>query len=48
MPPKQKGGAATIPVASCPKQKQSKISFQTPTTAGSEGTTASEVGLTKN
>ena len=48
MPPKWKGGAATIPVASGPKQKQSKTSFQTPATAGLEGTTASEVGSTKN
>ena len=48
MPLKQKGGAATIPVASGPKQKQSKTLFRTPTTAGSEGTTASEVGSTKN
>ena len=48
MPLKQKGGAVTIPVASDLKQKWSKTSFWTPTTAGSAGTTASEVGSTKN
>ena len=49
MPPKRKGSAAT-PVASGPKQKRSKTSFQTPTTSALEGTTsaASEVGSTKN
>ena len=48
MPPKRKESAA-IPVASGPKQKKSKTSFRTPTTAALEGTTsaASEVG-TKN
>ena len=48
MPQKQKESAA-IPVASGPKQKRSKTSFWTPTTAVLEGTTsaASEVG-TKN
>ena len=45
MPPKRKESAA-IPAASGPKQKQSKTSFRTPTTAALEGTTsaASEVG----
>ena len=46
MPPKRKEGAAT-PVASGPKQKWSKTSFRTPTTAALEGTTtspASDVG----
>ena len=49
MPPKRKGNAAT-PVASGPKQKQSKTLFQTPMTAALEGTTsaASEVGSTMN
>ena len=49
MPPKRKGNAAT-PVASGPKQKRSKTSFRTPTTAALEGTTSatSEVGPTKN
>ena len=47
MPPKRKESAAT-PAASGPKQKQSKTSFRTPTTAALEGTTsaASEVGST--
>ena len=48
MPPKRKEGAAT-PVASGPKQKRSKTSFRTPTTAALEGTTtspASDVGST--
>lgn len=48
MPPKRKESAAT-PVASGPKQKRSKISFRTPTTAALEGTTtsaASDVGST--
>ena len=48
MPPKRKESAAT-PAASGPKQKQSKTSFQTPTTAALEGTTtspASDVGST--
>ena len=51
MPPKQKESAA-IPAASGPKQKRSKTSFRTPTTAALEVTTsiASEVGSasTKN
>ena len=47
MPPKRKESAAT-PAASGPKQKRSKTSFRTPTTAALEGTssTASEVGST--
>ena len=49
MPPTQKESLAT-PVASDPKQKQSKTSFQTPMTAALEGTTttsaASDVGST--
>src|ERR1700678_1375289 len=47
MPPKIKESAAT-PAASGPKQKRSKTSFRTPTTAALEGTssTASEVGST--
>ena len=47
MPPKRKESAAT-PAASGPKQKRSKTSFRTPTTAALEGTasSASEVGLT--
>jgi hypothetical protein len=44
MPPKRKESAAT-PATSGPKQKRSKTSFRTPTTAALEGTssTASEV-----
>jgi hypothetical protein len=38
MPPKRKEGA---PVASGPKQKRSKTSFRTPTTAALESTTSS-------
>jgi hypothetical protein len=49
MPPKRKESLAT-PVASGPKQKRSKTSFRTPTTAALEGTTttsaASDVGST--
>ena len=47
MPPKRKESAAT-PAASGPKQKRSKTSFRTPTTAALGGTTstASEVGST--
>src|SRR5271168_366746 len=47
MPLKRKESAAT-PAASGPKQKRSKTSFWTPTTAALEGTssTASEVGST--
>ena len=49
MPPKRKESAAT-PAASGPKQKRSKTSFRTPTTAALEGTssTTSEVGLTSS
>ena len=49
MPPKRKESLAT-PVASGPKQKQSKTSFRTPMTAALEGTTTtsavSDVGST--
>jgi hypothetical protein len=47
MPPKRKESAAT-PVASGPKQKRSKTSFRTPTTAALEGASsaASEAGST--
>ena len=48
MPPKRKESAA-ITVASGPKQKRSKTSFRTPTTAALEGTAttpASDVGST--
>ena len=47
MPPKRKESAAT-PVASGPKQKRSKPSFRTPTTAALEQTTSvsSDVGST--
>jgi len=47
MPPKRKESAAT-PAASGPKQKRSKTSFRTPTTAALEGTTSAaiEVGST--
>lgn len=49
MPPKRKESAAT-PAASGPKQKRSKTSFRTPTTAALEGTssTTSEVGSTSS
>ena len=52
MPPKRKGNAAT-PVTSGPKQKRSKTSFRTPTTAALEGTASAasevvQVGPTKN
>ena len=50
MPPKRKESAAT-PSASGPKQKRSKTSFRTPTTAALDGTTsssASEVGTTSS
>jgi hypothetical protein len=50
MPPKRKESAAT-PSASGPKQKRSKTSFRTPTTAALEGATsssASEVGTTSS
>ena len=50
MPPKRKETAAT-PSASGPKQKRSKTSFRTPTSAALEGTTnssSSEVGTTSS
>jgi hypothetical protein len=49
MPQKRKDSAATS-VASGPKQKRSRTSFRTPTTAGLDDTVAhaSEVGSTKN
>jgi hypothetical protein len=49
MPPKRKD-SATAPAASGPKQKRSKTSFRTPTTADLESTQAgpSELGSTKN
>jgi hypothetical protein len=42
MPPKRKESAAT-PAASGPKQKRSKTSFRTPTTAALEGTTSAAI-----
>lgn len=47
MPPKRKDNAGT-PAASGPKQKRSKTSFRTPTTAGLEGSAETETGLTTN
>ena len=49
MPPKRKESAAT-PASSGPKQKRSKTSFRTPTTAALEGSisAASEVGSTSS
>jgi hypothetical protein len=47
MPPKRKDNAGT-PAASGPKQKRSKTSFRTPTTAGLEGSAETEMGLTTN